>query len=699
MAPVGVTPSTVPPSTVPPPTVAPKPSLLPQSARAKNPGRMSLLTRFGLAAVVALISFAGAQWLSAHQKDALVSEARLKAQADIDDAWKSVATALNVLPKAVEARAAEAAALPNFSGLVAVTTGHSDVQELAATLKDFRNEVWFQGAVGDSEWAFFIGERLLYSTVPALKDPFEQLLSRRRDGRDQAVVGVQGSTWLLGLARTDSPNKQGQMGFFGLARPLSTDELTRVASSNGVTVQVTSNGAVSGRLAVGDPGGLALLTSGRGAAKVDEVPCCSRAEFVPGVELAVFKDQSVRLEAADAEATRARVPRFGLAGVIALLALLVAALTSRRPAVDAASESLLRETQAQLRQSNEVLQKLSTGAFGTQQAHSLPLASADDPLGSTRASVAQSRYEEVAPLGEGGMATVSIAVVRGAEGFKRTFVLKRLKGEHAANQELVNQFIDEARLGASLVHSNIVPVFDFGRDQFGYYLAQEYILGRDVDHLLEASRTRRGRALEVPVVVAIAQEALKGLAYAHTRKNEAGQPLGLVHRDVSPQNLMVSNLGEVKLLDFGIVKSNDRVTQTQAGVVKGNLFYMSPEQARALVVDARSDLFSLAMVMVTALRGAPLYTGATVYELMTRAGMGPTPEDLDEVRRAGGPLTAFLLKALSIDPALRFTDAPSMLTALTAAAGAATSAEVQALMQTFFAEDFEADRQRFSGAS
>ncbi len=661
---------------------------------------MSFATRVGLAAVVALISFAGASALSARQRAAVLAEARIKGQADVEDAWKGVTQAISALPKTVEARAVEAAALEGISGLVAITTGQSDLRELSATLQDFRHEPWFQAAVGSSSWVLFVGDRLVNSTEPGLKAPFEQLLATRRDLRDGALVAADGSVWMLGLARTATPNKQGQLGFFGLARPLTTEELAQVASSAGVALQLTANGLEAKRLSAGAPAALGRLTGQRSGTTVDAPPCCATHEVFPGLELAVFKDQHVLLEAAEAEATQKALGPFGVAGAITLLALLVAVFSSRRPAIDAASESLLRETQAQLRQSQEVLQKLSTGAFGTQQAHAAsPPAMVDDPLGSTQASVSQSRYEVVAPLGEGGMATVSIAVVRGAEGFKRTFVLKRLKGDHAGDQQLVNQFIDEARLGASLVHSNIVPVFDFGRDASGYYLAQEYILGRDVDHLLKASLTRRGRPLEVPVVVAIAQEALKALAYAHTRKNEAGQPLGLVHRDVSPQNLMVSNLGEVKLLDFGIVKSNDRVTQTQAGMVKGNLFYMSPEQARALEVDPRSDLFSLAMVMVTALRGTPIYTGATMYELMTRAAVGPTTADLDEVRSAAGPLAAFLLKALAIDPAQRFADAPTMLTALTAVTPAATAAELQTLMTAFFAADFEADRQRFSGNS
>ena len=286
--------------------------------------------------------------------------------------------------------------------------------------------------------------------------------------------------------------------------------------------------------------------------------------------------------------------------------------------------------------------------------------------------------------------------MRGAEGFRRTFVLKRLRVEMSTNPEIVAQFIDEARLGASLVHSNIVPVFDFGRDAEGYYLAQEYIVGRDVDALIEASKAQRGRPLEPAVVLYLAQEALKALGYAHTKANDAGKQLGLVHRDVSPNNLMVSARGEVKLLDFGIVKSDDRATRTQAGVVKGNLFFMSPEQARALPVDQRSDLFSLGMVLFSALAGEPLYSGNNVYDLMTRAGVGPTDADRERVKAACGPLAGVVLQALSVDPDGRFADAEAFGQALAAVGVPVSAAELQALMNSLFASEFNEERQKFA---
>lgn len=293
------------------------------------------------------------------------------------------------------------------------------------------------------------------------------------------------------------------------------------------------------------------------------------------------------------------------------------------------------------------------------------------------------------------MARISVAEVTGAEGFRRLFVVKRLRPELASNADMVSQFIDEARLGASLVHSNIIPVFDFGRDAEGYYIAQEYILGRDIDALIQASKAKRGMPLETSIVLYLAQEALQALSYAHGRRSETGHPLGLVHRDVSPNNLLVSARGEVKLLDFGIVKSEQRLTKTQAGVVKGNMYFMSPEQARAREVDGRSDLFSLGMVLYAAATGAPMYTGKTSFELLNRAGVGPTAEDLRKVAALEAPLNTLVARALTVDPKARFQDADEFALALAATRAAIASAtDLQLLIDRLFREELAAESSR-----
>ena len=661
---------------------------------------MSSTTRLILGLVVVVGCLAAGATMSAQHRQQLVDAANRTADEQLEAAWTKAADGLRALSGPMGERAASVAALSNTADILTNSTSQSDLAEVGRTFADAHaTEPWLKGPVGDSTVALFIGSRLASASEPALTAESEKLISEAEGTGKASALVVAGGPWLLGVGRTKVQNRSGDSGFIALGRRLTVEDLP--VPTPGAALQLVVVGNEKSPMGVGDVDGLARLSRRRISMKRDESHCCLNRELVKGLELALFKDPQPLLTAAEVEATRGQWPRLGIAAALALLGVIALLLVGRRTTKgDDERDQLLRETQAQLRQSHEVLQKLSTGAFATQAvAGGLLPAPTQDALASTQASATASRYEVVAPLGQGGMAKVFIAVVRGAEGFKRTFVLKRLKAEHAGNQELVNQFIDEARLGASLVQSNIVPIFDFGRDAEGYYLAQEYILGRDVDALIEASKTKRGTALEVPIVAAIAQEALKALAYAHTRTTDAGQAAGLVHRDVSPANLMVSGRGEVKLLDFGIVLSADRVTQTQAGVVKGNLFFMSPEQARALPVDPRSDLFSLAMVMVNAALGRPLYTGETMYELMTRAAAGPTEADLALVRSGTGPLSTFLVKALAVDPALRFQSAKDMASALASAVPAAPASELEALMSTLFKEDLEADRQRFAEAS
>jgi MYXO-CTERM domain-containing protein len=299
------------------------------------------------------------------------------------------------------------------------------------------------------------------------------------------------------------------------------------------------------------------------------------------------------------------------------------------------------------------------------------------------------RYHLLRRIDGGGMADIYAAALHGAEGFRRLFVIKRLRPEMARNRTAVEQFIDEAKLGASLVHPNIVPVFDFGKLGDEYFMAQELIIGRDIARILQRQLEKTGRPLDEKLMLYVAHEVLEGLAYAHTQTDAGGRPLELVHRDVSPGNIMVTVRGEVKLFDFGIVKAIGRIAKSEEGVVKGNIAFMSPEQARSEPVDARSDLFSLGLVMYHALTNERLYRDDDgSFEQLRRAGVGPTPAQLAKIDHLSiaGPI---LRRALAVDPALRYQSAlefaadlaPHLAGARTAAAG---------LMQQLFGDELRA---------
>jgi hypothetical protein len=296
------------------------------------------------------------------------------------------------------------------------------------------------------------------------------------------------------------------------------------------------------------------------------------------------------------------------------------------------------------------------------------------------------RYRLVDRLGEGGMSELFVAEATGVEGFTRSFVLKRLRPELARDKEAVAQFIDEARLQAGLVHSNIVPVFDFGVVNGEYFMTQEYIVGRDLARLVGRYADRHDCGLPETMAYYIAHETLQALAFAHDKHDKGGAHMGIVHRDISAGNVMVSLQGEVKLGDFGIVKSNRRVSKTQVGMVKGNANFMSPEQARGQTVDHRSDLFSLGHVLYYCLTGCLLYTGENDLDVLYRAANGITPEDVATLRKLPEPAGSILERALAFDPDHRFQSASEFADALAPHAGTGKAGTAK-LMEQLFGDD------------
>jgi Protein kinase domain len=311
------------------------------------------------------------------------------------------------------------------------------------------------------------------------------------------------------------------------------------------------------------------------------------------------------------------------------------------------------------------------------------------------------RYTVLDRLGSGGMCDIYTAALTGPEGFTRTFVLKRLKPELALNRAAVDQFIDEAKLGSTLVHSNIVPVFDFGRVGDGYFIAQEYIVGRNIAQLCERHQERLGEPLDVATTFYIAHETLQALGYSHDKTNDAGEPLHIVHRDISPGNIVVSRIGEVKLIDFGIVKSADgsRVSHTDLGNVKGNASFMSPEQARGLVVDHRADLFSLGLVMYRALAGEPFYPGGTTAEVFYGAATGPTAEHFERLERLPAVAARILKKALMPDPADRYATAEEFAADLQPHLPPGAKASVATLLNALFGAELKSGGGALGGTS
>lgn len=273
-------------------------------------------------------------------------------------------------------------------------------------------------------------------------------------------------------------------------------------------------------------------------------------------------------------------------------------------------------------------------------------------------------FEIIRRLGTGGMAEVFLAKKLGAAGTYKLLVVKRILPDHGSSQKFRRMFAEEAQLATRLNHPNIVQVYDFqdSGEHFGLLLSMEYVEGPDLRKLHRAVRSKNSR-LSPYVAAFIVSEAAKGLHYAHERKDEGGKPLEIVHRDVSPQNILLSFDGAVKIADFGIATA--RLFRQETGVLKGKAGYMSPEQARGETVDRRTDIYSLGVVFHELLTGRALHGSADGKELIEAVRAGTVEPPSLFVRGVPAELESIVMKALEIEPERRYRTARDFANAIT----------------------------------
>src|SRR5262252_8213773 len=218
------------------------------------------------------------------------------------------------------------------------------------------------------------------------------------------------------------------------------------------------------------------------------------------------------------------------------------------------------------------------------------------------------KYRLTEKIGSGGMAEVFNATGEGPEGFERSFVVKRILPRLSEAPEFVRMFVDEAKISARLIHPNIVQVFEFAYQNGGYYIVMEAVDGMDMGRLLRQLE-RDGKMAPAAFVTELGRQACRGLEFAHALTSSDGKPFGIVHRDVTPPNIMVAWNGTVKIVDFGIARAVQelRISMTDAGMVKGKMSYVAPEQLLGQPADARSDVFSLGIVLHELLMGKRLF--------------------------------------------------------------------------------------------
>ncbi len=265
-------------------------------------------------------------------------------------------------------------------------------------------------------------------------------------------------------------------------------------------------------------------------------------------------------------------------------------------------------------------------------------------------------YKLIERISVGGMAEVYKATEHGVEGFERTVAVKRILPHIAEDDEFITMFKDEAKIAGQLQHGNIAQIYNLGQQGDSFYIALEYVAGRDLRNIFTRCQ-QQGRPMPLAQACFIVMKVGEGLDYAHNKRDKHGRHLNIVHRDVSPPNVLVSYEGEVKLIDFGVAKAAGRVSRTQAGILKGKFGYMSPEQVRGMPLDRRSDVFSLGVVLYETIVGQRLFQGDTDFATLEMVRTVDVPLPSTKNPEIPKELEAIMMKALSGEPETRYQTA------------------------------------------
>ncbi len=314
------------------------------------------------------------------------------------------------------------------------------------------------------------------------------------------------------------------------------------------------------------------------------------------------------------------------------------------------------------------------------------------PGASSSPTLLLDRYRVYDEIASGGMATVHLGRLVGDAGFSRTVAVKRLHPHYAKDRDIVAMFTDEARIAARIRHPNVVPTLDVISRDGEVFLVMEYVHGEALSRLMVATSKRKEK-IPPRIVAAILSSALHGLHSAHEAKNARGELLGVVHRDISPQNIIVGTDGIARVLDFGIARAAGRLYQTNDGAVKGKMAYMSPEQLLSKLVDRRSDIYSAGVVLWESLMCKRLFPGTGEALMSARLGDGQVERPSHHLPGLPTYFDKIILRALKAQPEERFSTALAMAHALEAPGQLASTSEVAAWIESIASESL-AERAR-----
>jgi serine/threonine-protein kinase len=306
------------------------------------------------------------------------------------------------------------------------------------------------------------------------------------------------------------------------------------------------------------------------------------------------------------------------------------------------------------------------------------------------------RYELIGEIASGGMATVYLARLTGVGGFRRFVAIKRLHPHLAGEKEFVEMFLDEARLAAGIHHPNVVSILEVSASPLGYYLVMEYVEGDTLARLL-ARAAGQGQRLPTAIALRILIDSLSGLHGAHELRDDRGALVELVHRDVSPQNVLVGIDGVSRITDFGVARAASRLSATRVGQLKGKLAYMAPEQASGGDIDRRADVFSAGVMIWETLAAKRLFKGETEAATLSRVLNDSIPELIRVAPGANKQISQAVMRALERNPARRYSTCAQLAEALEMAAanggGVAASRDVAVFVKAMLGEEIDKQRE------
>jgi eukaryotic-like serine/threonine-protein kinase len=268
----------------------------------------------------------------------------------------------------------------------------------------------------------------------------------------------------------------------------------------------------------------------------------------------------------------------------------------------------------------------------------------------------QQRYKVLEKIASGGMAEVFRAESAGLEGFKKTVAIKRVLPHLSEKKQFIGMFLDEARVSAQLSHSNCVQVFDIGVGDNTYFIVMEYVDGADLKGVIE-HRRKTGLSFPIEEACLICVRICEGLSYAHELTDNNGESLHIVHRDMSPPNVLITRFGEVKIVDFGLAKANSQLEKSEPGIIKGKFSYLSPEAAQGLPVDGKTDIFAVGIILWELLAGRRLFMGETDLETVRMVQQAKVPSVRQYNPKVSVELERVLMRSLAGDPAARYQTA------------------------------------------